>query len=135
MTGPRPNIEAIVQAIETQLDTIKSFYDKTTGEVVIVSEEFGEGAPDVEQAGARFVLIPPLTSNERFQIMEDFIESLPNESLQDELNMALIEKGAFQRFEEVLRRYPTRQEQWRHFKSAKVTQQAKRWLKANGIDS
>ena len=129
----RPNIEAVIQAIETQLDTIKSYYDKTTGDVVIVSEEFGEGAPDIEQHKSRFVLIPALTSNERFQLMEDFIESLPNESLQDELNMALIEKGAFRRFEEVLRKYPTRQEQWRRFKADKMTLQAKNWLKVNGI--
>ena len=133
--GARPNLEAVIQALESQLDTIKNYYDKSTGEVVMISEEFGEGPADIDQEADRFLLIPPLTNNDLFQIMEDFIEALPNEQLQEELNMALIEKGAFQRFEETLKKYPTRWEQWRKFRVAKITAHARAWFLDNGIEA
>jgi hypothetical protein len=128
-----PGLESVIQALESQLDTIKHFYDRNTGEVVMISEEFGEAPEDLEQQGDRFVLIPSMTANERFQIMEDFVETIVNEELQDMLNQALIEKGAFQRFEEVLQRYPNRWEQWRRFRDDKMEARAREWFRENGI--
>jgi hypothetical protein len=130
----RPNLEALMQALESQLDTIKNYYDRTNGEVVMISEEFGEGPADIDLQADRFLLIPPLTNNDLFQIMEDFVEALPNEALQEELNMSLIEKGAFQRFDETLKKYPTRREQWLKFRVDKITAHARAWLIDNGIE-
>jgi hypothetical protein len=132
--GARPNLEAVIQALESQLDTIKNYYDRTSGDVVMISEEFGEGPADIDQQTDRFLLIPPLTNNDLFQIMEDFIEDLPNAALQEELNLALIEKGAFQRFDETLKKYPTRFEQWRKFRVDKILAYARAWLIDNGIE-
>jgi hypothetical protein len=67
--------------------------------------------------------------------MEDFVESVPDETLIEELNQALIGKGAFQRFEEVLQRYPKRLEQWRRFRADKVTGRARQWLREHGIET
>lgn len=135
--GPRTNLDALVQAFESQLDTILYYYDRDTGEVVMVSEEFGEGpgddAEDDHESG-RYLLVPAFTTNDRFQIMEDFVESLPDETLIEELNQALIGKGAFQRFEEVLQRYPQRLEQWRRFRTDKVAGRVREWLRQHGIE-
>ena len=135
--GPRTDLDGLVQAFESQLDTIRHYFDRDTGEVVMVSEEFGEGPgdeSDADQEGGRFLLVPPLTTNDRFQIMEDFVESLPDETLIEELNQALIGKGAFQRFEGVLQRYPQRLEQWRRFRADKVTTRAREWLRGHGVE-
>ena len=64
--------------------------------------------PGEDQESGRFLLVPPFTTNDQSQIMEDFAESLPDETLVEELNQALIGKGAFQRFEEALQKYPKR---------------------------
>ena len=135
--GPRTDFDGLVQAFESQLDTIRYYFDRETGEVVMVSEEFGEGPggeSGADQEGDRFLLVPPLTTNDRFQIMEDFVESLPDEALIEELNQALIGKGAFQRFEAVLQGYPQRLEQWRRFRADKVTARAREWLRGHGIE-
>jgi hypothetical protein len=123
-------LEAVVQALESQLDDIKHYFDRNTGEVTMISEEFGE-AEELDEQGDRFVLIPPMSNNERFQIMEDFVEMLSVEGLREELNMALIEKGAFQRFEEVLQKYPF--EQWRRFRDNRISAQARKWFQANNV--
>ena len=132
----RPSLEAVVLALESQLDNNKHYYDRTTGEVVMLDEEFGEFGEvpeDLDQQGERYVFIQPFSNNDRFQIMEDFVEALSNEALQEELNMALIEKGAFQRFEEVLHKYPTQNEQWRRFRVDKLNARALHWFRDNGI--
>ncbi len=61
-------------------------------------------------------------------------ESLPDEGLIEELNQALIGKGAFQRFEEALQKYPNRRKQWHNFRAAKVNARAREWLREHGID-
>ncbi len=135
--GPRTDFDGLVQAFESQLDTIRYYFDRDTGEVVMVSEEFGEGPgdkDDEDQESGRFLLVPAFTTNERFQIMEDFVESLPDEALVEKLNQALIGKGAFQRFEEVLQTYPNRLDQWRRFRADKVTGRAREWLREHGIE-
>jgi hypothetical protein len=130
---PRPSLESIVQALESQLATVKHFYDRSSGEIVMIDEEFGEASEDLERQSDRYILIPSITANERFQIMEDFVETLDDEELQEMLNQALIEKGAFQRFGETLQRYPTRWQQWLQFRTAKIEARATEWFRANGL--
>jgi hypothetical protein len=129
----RPSLESVVEALESQLDTINYFYDRSSGEVVMIDEEFGEVSEDLEEQSDRFILIPSITANESFQIMEDFVETLVDEELQEMLNQALIEKGAFQRFQEVLQRYPTRWQQWLRFRVGKVEARALEWYRINGL--
>lgn len=122
-----PDLEGLIEALTSSLDTIQHYYDSSTGEVVALSEEFGTG--ELEGPPERYTPIHSLSVSERYQIMEDFVETISNQSLQDELNEALIEMGAFQRFEEVLKKYPTRYRQWQVFRSDKVMARAKNWLR------
>jgi hypothetical protein len=122
-----PDLEGLIEALTSSLDTIRHYYDSSTGEVVALSEEFGTG--ELEGPPERYTPIHSLSLSERYQIMEDFAETILNQSLQDELNEALIEMGAFQKFEEVLKKYPTRYRQWQVFRSDKVMARAKSWLR------
>ena len=83
---------------------------------------------ELEGPAERYELITPLSVSERFQIMEDFVETLHNDALEDELNQALTEKGAFIKFDETLKRYPTRNKQWEAFRSDRVASRARAWL-------
>ena len=122
-----PDLEGLIEALTSSLDTIRYYYDSSTGEIVALSEEFGTG--ELEGPPERYTPIHSLSVSERYQIMEDFVDTIGNQSLQDELNEALIEMGAFQRFEEVLKKYPTRYRQWQVFRSDKVMARAKAWLR------
>jgi hypothetical protein len=126
-----PDLDALCEALTSSLDSIIHYYDKLTGDVIALSEEFGTG--ELEGPVTRYTPITPLSINERYQIMEDFVETVGNDSLQDELNAALIEKGAFQRFEEVLKKYPTRYRQWQAFRNDKVSTRARAWLREHQL--
>lgn len=120
-------MEGLIEALTSSLDTIQHYYDSSTGEIVALSVEFGTG--ELDGPPERYTPIHSLSVSERYQIMEDFVETIGNQSLQDELNEALIEMGAFQKFEDVLKKYPTRYRQWQVFRSDKVMARAKSWLR------
>ena len=127
-----PDMDSLILALTSALYSIRNYYDRTTGEVVTISDEFGAG--ELDGPSEHYELITPLSVSERFQIMEDFVESLDNEDVQDELNQALTEKGAFLRFDEALSRYPTRQDQWEKFRADKMSFHARAWLREHGIE-
>jgi hypothetical protein len=127
----KPDLEGLIEALTSHLDTIRHYYDSSTGEIVSLSEEFGTG--ELEGPVERYTPIHSLSVSERYQIMEDFVETIGNPSLQEELNEALIEKGAFQKFEEVLKKYPTRYRQWQVFRSDKVKARATSWLREHKL--
>jgi len=126
-----PDMDGLIEALTSSLDSIRHYYDRQTGEVITLSDEFSTG--ELEGPAERYEIITPLSVSERFQIMEDFVETIGNEALQDELNQALIEKGAFLRFDETMKRYPTRDSQWQRFRSDKVSSRAHTWLREHGI--
>lgn len=127
----KPDIDALIEALTSSLDNIRHYYDSQTGEVIALSEEFGTG--ELEGPVSRYTPVAPLTVSERYQIMEDFVETVGNEALQEELNEALIEMGAFQKFEDVLSKYPTRYKQWQAFRSDRVMSHARAWLRQHGL--
>jgi hypothetical protein len=127
----QPDMEGLIEALTSSLDTIRYYYDSETGEVVSLSDEFGTG--ELEGPPERFTPIHSLSVSERYQIMEDFVETVSNQSLEDELNEALIEKGAFLKFEDVLKKYPTRYKQWQAFRSDKVMSRARTWLREHKL--
>ncbi len=128
----KADIDNLIEALTSSLDSIVQYYDRQTGEVVALSDEFGTGG--LEGPAERYLVITPLSVSERYQIMEDFVETLGNESLQDELNEALIEKGAFLKFEEALRKYPTRNQQWQTFRRDKMNAICRAWMQEHNID-
>lgn len=133
MTETPHDLEALIEAFTSSLDAIAQYYDRGSGEIVSLSEEFGTG--ELEGPPDRYVVITPLSVNDRYQIMEDFVENVGDESLEEELNEALIEKGAFLRFEGVLAKYPARLQQWRAFRTGKVTAHVRAWLSEHGLDT
>lgn len=128
-------LESLVQALESQLDSVTYYYDRDAGQVVVINDELGEAPADFEHESGRFLFIAPLSSNERYKIMEDFIEIQENESLQEELTQALIGRGAFTQFEKALEKYPTRREQWKKFREERARVRAQAWLWENGVFS
>ncbi|GMR24178.1 MAG: hypothetical protein BMS9Abin37_2691 [Acidobacteriota bacterium] len=124
-------MDGLIEAMTSSLDSIRHYYHRDSGEVVTLSDEFGTG--QLEGPAERYQLITPLSVSERFQIMEDFVETLKNDALEDELNQVLTEKGAFVKFDEALTRYPTRNKQWERFRSDRVASRARAWLQEHGL--
>lgn len=112
------------------------YLDTTTGEIIWVCEEF----PDHKEAaarirkgpGGRYLLIDPLQSYEKFEIMEGFAEEAPKDH-REELFSALRGQKPFARFNGIVHSEPNLKERWFEYRDAAYLQLARNWLKTHGI--
>jgi len=83
--------------------------------------------------GKRFVAIPQMDSHEAYRDMEDFIVTVRNAHIRELLEVAIMGRGAFRRFKDVLLRYPRERERWFAFQDARLHQRVLEWLESLGI--
>jgi hypothetical protein len=84
--------------------------------------------------GKRYVMVPEGDSHEAYRDMEDWIDSLDEAPLQDRLWKAILGRGAFGRFKDVLAGFPAQRERWFEFKDARVRERVLRWLNSKEIE-
>ena len=72
--------------------------------------------------GLRYVSVPGADSREGYQDMEDFIDTVADQSPADSLSLANNGRGAFRRFKYVLAQSPGEQERWFQFHDNRLRQ-------------
>jgi Uncharacterised protein family (UPF0158) len=87
-----------------------------------------------EGFGERYRELPLVETHDAYEDMEDFIETLKDESLQERLWQAIRGRGAFRYFKDVLADYPQARERWFKFKDECVHQRVLEWLADEGIE-
>jgi len=119
----------------------KHYLDLQTGEIIFISddlmdeEEREEIDEKIEKClGERYIDIPYVLSDEGYENMADFAETVEDLDLREKLYIALNGSGCFRRFKDVLLSYPKERERWFKFQDAKLTEKVKEWLKAEGIE-
>jgi len=119
-------------------DEMESFLDRTTGEILVCWDD----DPEVEEIEARlaagpedrYEAIEPVLSRERFEVMVDFAESLPDSSIKDRLGRALQQRKPFRGFKDALFDDEAIRQRWFAFERAAEIQAAERWLALLGIE-
>ncbi len=66
--------------------------------------------------------------------MRDFIYTVENDRLQDDLWQAISGRGAFRYFKDTLAQNPAEQKRWYAYKEDRLTSQAREWLEENDIE-
>ncbi len=139
-TEVRQELERIDEEIDADL------VDNEPRQAAIAAAAAGRGLPDwmvdelleadrVEAGfGSRFIRIPPAESRAGYEDMEEFISTVGNERLQEQLWIAIRGRGAFRRFKDVLADHPTERERWFTFKDERVRGRVLAWLAKEGIE-
>jgi hypothetical protein len=86
------------------------------------------------QYGSRYIGVPHADSHEGYRDMEDFVVTVEDERLQDQLWQAISGRGAFRRFRDVLVGHFREQERWYAFKDARLEQRVLDWLASEDIE-
>jgi len=86
------------------------------------------------QYGSRYIGVPQADSHEGYRDMEDFIITVEDERLQDQLWRAVGGRGAFRYFKDVLANHFHERERWFAFKDARLEQRVLDWLESEGIE-
>jgi hypothetical protein len=93
----------------------------------------GEEAGEEVEMG-RFVEIPKQESQDAYEVMEDFAETVANPHLRELLAVALRGKGAFRRFKDVLLDYPAERERWFAFENGRRRKAVEAWAQEEGVE-
>ncbi|MHB8066618.1 MAG: UPF0158 family protein [Desulfobaccales bacterium] len=137
MTTLTIRADELIMAFEDQNSEMQHFFDRQTGEILsIFTEEIDEeDAERLEAEPDRYLLIEPAESWVGFDIMNDFVETLPESKIQGELDRALRKNRPFRRFKDVLLNYPSVREDWFRFHEQAFIKIIKEWLKDNEVEA
>jgi len=135
------DLEELRVAFEFSSVDNRHYLDLETGEIFNISDEFmdHEEKEELERKvedgfRKRYVSIPYASSDEGYEDMEDFVETIKDQNLKEKLHITTDGRDAFRRFKDVLLGYPEERERWVKFKDTRVTERVKEWLEAEGIE-
>ena len=92
--------------------------------------EVGEEDEDDDQE--RWLWVTSAGSRDGYRDMERFIGSLDDPDASEQLDRALVGRGAFRRFKDQLARWPELSDQWYAFSEDRQRGRARAWLAAEG---
>jgi hypothetical protein len=82
----------------------------------------------------RYVRIPEREPPMAYKSMSDFIETVKDPLLREELSNALNGKGAFRRFKDVLIDYPKERKRWHGFNAKAMKMEIIEWVRSIGVE-
>lgn len=131
-------LSTLTEAMDFVLDEAIQEYDKASGEIHLIYDGMVDGEINQELEeyiceSDDFITLPEKYEINDYEIMREFIYTLPNGKLQDNLLNAISGRGAFRRFREVLDDYG-KTEKWYAYKEAAYEQIARDWAERNDIE-
>jgi hypothetical protein len=82
----------------------------------------------------RYARIPERKAPKTYKSMSDFIETVGDPALREELSNALNGKGAFRRFKDVLIGYPKERKRWHGYNAKTMKMEIIEWLSSIGVE-
>lgn len=120
----------------------RDYLDLKTSKIITVSDadrfidsEERESLDKIEDLGERYIPIPYVSSEEGYEDMQDFVETIKDTTLKEKLYIAIDGSGAFRRFKDVLIDYPEERKRWFEFKDARMMERVKEWLEDEGLET
>lgn len=114
------------------------YLDLDSGDVVMVTatedDELGKEEIDACVQEGRFLWIEPVESDVQFRWMEEFVETVEDDTLRGRLTEALGGRGPFRRFKDVLVEAPAARERWFLFQGDRVREAIRVWLEENAVE-
>jgi hypothetical protein len=136
MTKLTIRADELIMAFEDQGSEMRHFFDLQTGEVLDVFEDMDEeDAERLENEPDRYLQIEPEPSWVGYELMQDFLDTLPEGEVLGELAHALQQRRPFRRFKDVLLAYPEVQKEWFYFHEQAFIKIIQEWFDDNGVEA
>jgi len=135
------NIVDLIFALDDHDVEHSHFLDLQTGEIIFMPDAsmYSDGDLDelreqMDEDPDRFCRIQPIHSSEGFQLMEDFIDTLKDDKIQNDLARAINRSKPFRNFKDTLADYPDVRQQWFTYHHSRMEQFAREWLEDEKIE-
>jgi len=150
-------LDKIIDALESVSDTQNAYYNRSTGEVICVSEDDFRLAERIEEGeesfdnlpqwevsviqdaidiqndeDEKYIELPTRYDIDEYSIMEDFIRSIPDVDISQNLASSIRGSGAFRRFKDTIARFGI-EDQWYKFRDAEIKRIALEWCQDNEV--
>lgn len=136
MSGLTIRADELIMAFEGFGPEMQHFLDRQTGEVLTVFEDMDEEDAELLDADPdRFLLVEPVPSYVGYEVMSDFVDTLPEGKVSRELTRALQQRRPFRRFKDVLLNYPAVREDWFRFHEQAFMKIIQEWLDDHGVEA
>lgn len=123
----------LILGFNTRSDEAQYYLNTMTGDVFPVIDEAITGIPNPEVTGD-CISVPSIPSYQGYSDMEAFIETVENQRLRGQLEVAIQGRGAFRRFKDVLLNFPEDRQKWFAFKDQQMRERVLDWLDENDIE-
>ncbi|HLF98024.1 MAG TPA: UPF0158 family protein [Methylococcaceae bacterium] len=129
------NREDLIEALTSRFEIVEGqwYLDTETGQVLLDGDGV-EDLPEDLHDNPRYRGIDPISSNDAFRIMEDFLATVSDAKAATRLARALEGRKPFRRFKDELLDLPELREAWFQFRDAAYARLAGAWCKNNGIE-
>ena len=130
----RVKMSCLLEAIELASDSARFYYDTLNEENVALFECDNDEELEelIDENPERFIGLPDAYDLHEYEFMEQFVDSLSDARLQNELEYAICGKGAFRRFKTIIHQKNI-QDQWYQFLEQAHRQFAMDWCKERGL--
>lgn len=141
----------VIEGIESQSDSLHSYLNKQTGEIVLISEEelmAAEDDEDVEDYADweaenieiakqiletdHYLSLPGRFDMDEYRLMEKFSLSITDESVREDIYSSIKKKGAFGRFRDKVHEYGLT-DLWYEYRDSEIKELARMWCEENQI--
>ena len=133
-------MEAQAEQFDELFDDAEAYFDTKTGEILSVWDGMINGIhvereeiEAIEEEEERYRSLPGSRAINEYDIMRDYIYSLPEGELQSRLFRAIDGRGAFRRFRQVIEKSGS-EDQWERFRGAALEQIGRDWAEEEEIE-
>ena len=133
------DLDALVVAFNDNSMERSYYLDRETGKIFSLLEDHNdteteEIAWQIEaDGGRRYVHVPKLSMEETMQEQDDFVESLDDGELKNQLTKLLESDPDGSRFEEFIKRAREAREKWQTFVKIRSRKRADEWMESQGF--
>lgn len=128
------NISNIIDELEMMNSDMQSFLNIQTGKIITMFDnlESEYATNEIENNTENYISLPTHYDINEYSIMEDFIDSLDDIGIENQLYRAINGKGAFRYFRDTIRNLGI-ENKWFAFKANAFKEIAIKWCKENNI--
>lgn len=127
-------LSRIIEGLEMVDDIVDCYYNSEKDEIFLSNigeyEELTE--EEIDELFEKSIILPTQYEINEYQIMVDFIETIDNNKIKEELQRLIQGKGAFRRFKDFCNEFNIVQN-WYEYKAHKYKEIAIKWCLKNNL--
>jgi hypothetical protein len=124
---------ALHSAFQMNVPEVRCFFSTESGEILKISSADPQLA-EVRTQPDRYVPIEAVPPRIQYQWLDEFVQTIEDETLKGRMIAAINGKGAFRRFKDILLTLPDEWRRWFEFRDQKMRDRLAEWVREYGVE-